>query len=308
MKTKFNYLFGPVPSRRLGRSLGIDVTPLKTCSLDCIFCQCGDTAQHTAERAEFVPFADVCAELDRWLNSGETADYITFAGSGEPTLYSRLGELIAFIKGKTDIPVIVLSNGTLMHRPDVREEAAKAAVVKISLSAWDEESFQKINRPAPGLSFEQTVLGEQAFRNDFSGELWLEVFLMAGINDAPERVKQIAAVAETIHPDKVHLNTAVRPPADASVRSVAEPALRSFCALFNPRAEVIASFEAAPTAEAAHIRGDELAALIRRHPATADQLATICGAGASDVQAALDPLVAEGKLQAEQRNGEIWYK
>ena len=308
MNHPYQYLFGPVPSRRLGRSLGIDVSPEKTCSFDCLFCQCGRTVHRSTARSELVPFGAVCAELDQWLTEDGQADGITFAGSGEPTLYSRLGELIAFIKERTGTPVILLSNGTLMHRPDVREEAAKADVVKISLSAWDEESFQKINRPAPGLSFEQTVLGEQAFRNDFSGELWLEVFLMAGINDAPERVKQIAAVAETIHPEKVHLNTAVRPPADASVRSVDEPALRSFCALFNPRAEVIASFEAAQTAGAAHIRGDELAALIRRHPATADQLAAICGAGARDVQAALEPLVAEGKLLAEQRNGEIWYK
>ena len=162
MSGKYNYLFGPVPSRRLGRSLGIDVTPENTCSFDCIFCQCGRTLHRATARSELVPFPAVCAELERWLAEDGAADVITFAGSGEPTLYSRLGELIDFIKDKTDIPVILLTNGTLLHRPDVRDEAAKADIVKISLSAWDEESFRAVNRPASGISFDQTVRGEQA--------------------------------------------------------------------------------------------------------------------------------------------------
>ena len=187
MSAKYKYLFGPVPSRRLGRSLGIDVTPFKTCSFDCIFCQCGCTTTHAAERGEFVPFDEVCAELEKWLAEDGAADYITFAGSGEPTLYSRLGELIDFIKARTDIPLIVLSNGTLLHQPEVREETAKADIVKVSLSAWDDESFQTINRPAPGLLFETMKTGEQNFRNQFAGELWLEVFLMQGVNAEPEQ-------------------------------------------------------------------------------------------------------------------------
>lgn len=308
MKPKNKYLFGPVPSRRLGRSLGIDVTPLKTCSFDCIFCQCGCTTRHVTERAEFVPFTDVCAELEQWLAEDGQADVITFAGSGEPTLYSRLGELIDFIKARTEIPVIVLSNGTLFQRLDVCDEAAKADIVKTSLSAWDEESFQTINRPALGLSFKTVVAGEHNFRKRFGGELWLEVFLMEGINAAPDQVEQIAAIANGIHPDKIHLNTAVRPPAEADVRPVAKETLESFRDLFEPRADVIASFEAAPPAGGVELNAESLVDLIHRHPATAEQLAAVSGADALAIEEALAPLIESSRLQIEERDGERWYK
>ena len=308
MSAKYKYLFGPVPSRRLGRSLGIDVTPFKTCSFDCIFCQCGCTTTHAAERGEFVPFDEVCAELEKWLAEDGAADYITFAGSGEPTLYSRLGELIDFIKARTDIPLIVLSNGTLLHQPEVREETAKADIVKVSLSAWDDESFQTINRPAPGLLFETMKTGEQNFRNQFAGELWLEVFLMQGVNAEPEQVEQIAAIAETIAPDRIHLNTAVRPPAEAEARPVTKEKLEDFCKLFSPQAEVIASFEIAPAAVSGELSADGLVCLIHRHPATSSQLAALSGADPAAIQTALAPLIEEGRLQIEERDGETYYK
>jgi wyosine [tRNA(Phe)-imidazoG37] synthetase (radical SAM superfamily) len=233
------------------------------------------------------------------------ADVITFAGSGEPTLYSRLGGLIAFIKEKTAIPVIVLSNGTLLHRADVREELLAADVVKVSLSAWDEDSFRQINRPAPGVSFGQLVGGEKALRQEFDGELWLEVFLMEGINAAPEQVQRISAIAETICPDRIHLNTAVRPAADASVRAVSAETLASFCEFFTPRAEVIASFSAPNPGKP--VSSGELAELIRRHPATAEQLAALAGVSAGEIVAALAPLAADGTLRTEERGGELYY-
>ncbi len=308
MSEKYKYLFGPVPSRRLGRSLGIDVTPFKTCSFDCAFCQCGCTTRHVTERAEFVPFDDVCAELELWLAEGGPADYITFAGSGEPTLYNRLGELIDFIKARADIPVIVLSNGTLFHRLDVCEEAVKADIVKMSLSAWDEESFRRINRPAPNLSFEALCTGERNFRQRFNGQLWLEVFLMEGVNAAQNQVEQIAALATEIAADKIHLNTAVRPPAETDVRPVAEEKLHALCGLFTPQAEVIASFEAAPAAIDGNLCKDSLVCLIHRHPATAEQLAAISGANVQAIQAVLAPLIEEGQLQIETRNGDVYYR
>ncbi|MDK2857766.1 MAG: hypothetical protein PWQ29_1729 [Verrucomicrobiota bacterium] len=308
MSASYQYLFGPVPSRRLGRSLGIDVTPFETCSFNCLFCQCGSTTDRMTERKEFVPFDAVCAEIARWLAEDGAADGITFAGSGEPTLYSRLGDLMGFIKSKTAIPVILLSNGTLLHRSDVRTEAAQADIVKISLSAWDEPSFQEINRPAPGLSLEQLLEGEKAFRKEFCGELWLEVFLMKGINASTEQVRQIAAAAAGIHPDKIQLNTAVRPPAEAGIQSVAEEELESLCDLFTPRAEIIASFAAAKPGPGRELDTETLVELIRRHPATAAQLAAVAGVRAAEIAAALAPLVATEKLQTEERSGEIYYK
>jgi len=303
MASSYKYLFGPVPSRRLGRSLGIDVTPFKTCSFDCVFCQCGCTTRLVTERAEFVPFEEVCAELERWLKEDGAADCITFAGSGEPTLYSRLGELIAFIKTRTKIPVIVLSNGTLLHRPDVRAELLKADVVKVSLSAWDDASFQKINRPAPGLTFEQVLSGERDFRSVFRGELWLEVFLIEGINALTEQVLKIAAAAAELRPDKIHLNTAVRPPAEAEARPLTKEKLEALCGFFTPRAEVIASFSA-DAGSAAGLDVEKLVSLICRHPATAAQLAQSFGVEPS----VIIPLLDDPRLQTEVRGGETYYK
>jgi wyosine [tRNA(Phe)-imidazoG37] synthetase (radical SAM superfamily) len=303
MASSYKYLFGPVPSRRLGRSLGIDVTPFKTCSFDCVFCQCGCTTKLVSERAEFVPFEEVCAELERWLKEDGKADCITFAGSGEPTLYSRLGELIDFIKAHTTIPVIVLSNGTLLYRPAVRGELLQADIVKMSLSAWDESSFQKINRPAPGLMFENLLAGGCAFRKEFSGKLWLEVFLMEGINADSGQVCKIAEAAAKIRPDRIHLNTAVRPPAEAGVQPVAKEKLEMLCALFSPCAEVIASFSA-DAGSGGELEVDKVVDLLRRHPATAAQLAQSFGVD----PAVILPLLDDPRLQTEARGGETYYK
>ena len=308
MKSTYKYLFGPVPSRRLGRSLGIDVTPLKTCSFDCLFCQCGQTTDLVTQRGEFVPFDDVCAELDRWIDEDGAADVITFAGSGEPTLYSRLGELIDFIKARTDIPVIVLTNGTLLHQPDVREETAKADIVKVSLSAWDDISYERVNRPAPTLTFASLLEGEQAFRSMFPGQLWLEVFLMAGINDAPEQVQQIAALVTKIAPDKIHLNTAVRPPAEAEVQPVSKETLEAYRPYFTPPAEIIASFEAPLAISSEEMSVDALAELIRRHPATATQLAGLAGTTPKAIEKNLAPLLKKGILHTEKRGKDVYYK
>jgi len=303
MVASYQYLFGPVPSRRLGRSLGIDVTPFNTCSFDCVFCQCGCTTKLVSERGEFVPFEAVCAELERWLKEDGKADCITFAGSGEPMLYSRLGELIDFIKTHTAIPVIVLSNGTLLHQPAVRGELLQADIVKVSLSAWDEASFQTINRPAPGLTFETLLAGECAFRKEFSGKLWLEVFLMEEINADLEQVRKIAAAVAGVRPDKIHLNTAVRPPAEAGVQPVAKEKLETLCGLFSPRAEVIATFSADAGSDG-NLDIEKVVDLVRRHPSTAAQLAQSFGVAT----AAILPLLADPRLQTEARGGETYYK
>lgn len=302
MASSYQYLFGPVPSRRLGRSLGIDVTPFKTCSFDCVFCQCGCTTKLNDQRAEFVPVEEVCTEIMAWLKEDGQADVITFAGSGEPTLYSRLGELIDFIKAHTSIPVMVLSNGTLLHQIAVRDELRRADRVKVSLSAWDEASFQKINRPAPGLSFSQLLAGEREFRKDFSGELWMEVFLMEGINAEKAQVEKIASFIEEIRPDRIHLNTAVRPPAEAGIQPVSKEKLDALCALFRPRAEVIASFAASGTG--GPLQAESVVALLRRHPATAAQLAQNFGVD----PAVILPLLKDSRLTTETIGGETYYK
>jgi len=127
---RYRHLFGPVPSRRLGRSLGVDLTPFKTCTLDCIFCQLGHTTNKTLDRKEYVPVVAVEAELETWIKEGGKADYITLSGSGEPTLHTRFGEVLQFVRDQTAIPTALLSNGTLFWLPEVREAARHADIVK----------------------------------------------------------------------------------------------------------------------------------------------------------------------------------
>ena len=151
--TTYRHVFGPVPSRRFGRSLGVDLTPLKTCSFNCVFCQLGPTPRTTLERREYVPVQSVKNEILRWRDAGGTADYATLSGSGEPTLHSGFGEVLRFLKAELPCSAVLLTNGSLLHLPEVRAAAAEADVAKLSLSAWDDDSFRQINRPHPDLDF-----------------------------------------------------------------------------------------------------------------------------------------------------------
>jgi wyosine [tRNA(Phe)-imidazoG37] synthetase (radical SAM superfamily) len=232
-----HYVFGPVASRRLGRSLGVDLVPFKTCSYDCIYCQLGRTTCKTVERREWVPMDDVLDELKQKLTC--RPDYITLSGSGEPTLHSRLGEVIEHIQAMTDVPVAVLTNGSLLWQKEVREELAVADVVLPSLSAGDAFEFVVLNRPEASLAFEQMVEGLVAFRREFTGQYWLEVFLLGGRAPIEDHVKQIAAWVKRIGPDRVQLNTASRPPAEEFAVAVPQARLTELARLFSPEAEVM---------------------------------------------------------------------
>lgn len=235
----YKYLFGPVPSRRLGRSLGVDLVPLKVCSFNCVFCQAGLTTNGTVERREYVPVADVIDELDAWVKSGGTTDYITFSGSGEPTLHSGIGNVIAAIRERIDSKIAVLTNSSLLHISEVRDAISGADLIKASLSAWDNASFNALNRPYGGIGIVQIIDGLRKLRDEFSGTLWLEVFLVAGINDDEQSVKRIAEIVGSICPDQIHLNTVVRPPAERSAKPVSPKRLFEFTRFFDPPAEAI---------------------------------------------------------------------
>lgn len=306
MSRRYQHLFGPVPSRRFGRSLGVDLTPLKTCTLDCVFCQLGRTSRNTLERGEHVPLEEVKAELLDWHRAGGTADYVTLAGSGEPTLHSGFGEVLRWIKEQIPIPAVLLSNGTLFHLPEVREAARAADIVKLSLSAWDARSFRRVNRPNPDLQFELCVAGMRAFRQVYAGKLWLEVFLIRDLNSDPRAVRQIARLAGTIAPDEIHLNTAVRPTADPGVLPVAREDLEELAALFTPRATIVAGF---PTRHATSIRAsaDAILDMLRRHPCTAQQITDAFATPSSEVAQHIDDLARAGCVQTFRSHGEIYF-
>jgi len=304
----YHYLFGPVPSRRFGRSLGIDLVPDKTCSYDCVFCEVGRTRLSTCERAEYVPAGAVVAEFQQWLASDGSADVITLAGSGEPTLHLHFGDIIDAVKASCDIPVVLLTNGSLFHRPDVRAAAAKADIVKGSLSAWDPASFQRVNRPAPGATLELLVGGLSQFRKEFSGKLWLEVFLLKGINDDPADVAKIAALAERVAPDVIQLNTVVRPPAEDSAQALSRSDLELLAPLFSPPAEIIARILAGASRQSEHtVTARHVLAMLTRRPCTVQDIADAFGLSAEGARELTQALLRGQSVTPVERADGVYF-
>jgi len=304
----FKYVFGPVPSRRLGRSLGVDLIPRKVCTLDCVYCQVGRTTTKTVERVAYVPPDEVLAEIEAKLKSPPLPDVITLAGSGEPTLNAQLGEIIAGIKRMSDVPVVVLTNGTLFWDPAVRAACAQADLVLPSLDAGDEPTFQAINRPAPGLSLERVVQGLEAFRAEFSGEIHLEVFLIEGVNADEAQIEKIRALTERIRPDRIQLNTAVRPTADEGVNALTEERLNALCALLGPKAEVIADFRKVHEQPAFAVKADEVLAMIRRRPVTLDDTAAGLGVHVNEASKYVEELLSKGLIREERRGDKRYFR
>ncbi len=306
MVQSYKHLFGPVPSRRLGRSLGVDLTPFKTCTLDCIFCQLGRTTHKTLDRKEYVSVADVESELDAWIKKGGKADYITLSGSGEPTLHTRFGEILQFAHGRTAIPTVLLSNGTLFTLPEVREAACHADIVKLSLSAWDQASFKHINRPHPDLKFQQIMDGYRAFRDGFKGRLWIEVFLIWGTNSVLQDVKKIAAFVAAVGPDEIHLNTTVRPPAEEFAFAMPRKEMETLTGLFRPAARVIAEFSSDKSAEVV-ANEDTILAMLKRRSCTAQQIAEVFGMHLNEVSKYIGKLSRTGKIRSQDSGREAYY-
>ena len=226
-------VYGPVPSRRLGRSLGVDLVPFKTCTYDCVYCQLGRTTRKTVRRQRWVDPSDVVAQVRARLES--EPDVIALAGSGEPTLHAGIGDVIAGIKRLTDVPVAVITNGSLLSRPTVRRGLAAADIVLPSLDAPDDGLFQLVNRPHEALRFDDVVGGMIAFRNGYRGQMWLEVMLLAAVTGGADVVERLAELAARIAPDRIQLNTAVRPPAESFVAPVADGRFRISPAVHAPR-------------------------------------------------------------------------
>ena len=306
-------VYGPVPSRRLGRSLGVDVVPFKVCDFDCIYCQLGRTTIQTVERKAYVSPEEVLPRIAEKLRAGARPDFITMGGSGEPTLNSALGDIIAGVKKITDVPVAVLTNGALLSDAQVRSACAKADVVLPDLDAGDEETFRVINRPGEGLTLKQIVQGLAEFRKEFSGQIWLEVFLVAGVNDSEAQVKKIARLAERVRPDKIQLNTAVRPPAFDTVSRVTAKRLEELSAFFTPRAEVVADFskavekESVAGAECHRAAEDEVLGMLRRRPCTVTDIAAGLGISEELAAAAIERLAQQGRAQSVMRGSDRYF-
>lgn len=306
LKKRYRYLFGPVPSRRFGRSLGVDLTPFKTCSLNCVFCQLGRTPRTTITRQDYVPVDAVYTEIASWLKTDGKADFITLSGCGEPTLHSAFGDVLQFLKKNTAIRTALLTNGTLLHLPEVNAAASYADVVKVSMSVWNQPSFEWVNRPHPKLRFEGLFTGLTNFREQYQGDLWLEVFLCLGINALPQDVIKIAERMKAICPNRIHLNTVVRPPAEDFAVPVPAAAMEKLTRLFEPVAEVIAEFR---TDRMEHIRINEetIRAMLRRRPCTIEQIAEVFGMHINEVSKYLGKLVRTNQIRTVRRKNAVYY-
>ncbi len=300
------HVFGPVPSRRLGQSLGVDPLPFKTCNWNCVYCQLGRTARLSLERREFVPVEAVLSEVREALAAPppQGIDWITFAGSGEPTLHSGLGRMIRGVRELTSVPIAVITNGSLLHLPEVRAELAPAAAVLPSVDAGNEQCYRAINRAAPALAFQRFVAGLIDFRRGYSGRLLAEVMLVAGVNDADAELRDIAALLERVEPDEVHISTAVRPPAEAWVRPLSEERLARAAELLGPRARLLGlargEFGASGLTEIA----DAVVAVVMRHPMTEEELRAALGRwSAGEIELAAKRLEHDGRLREVRRGG-----
>ena len=302
------HVYGPVPSRRLGRSLGVDLVPFKTCTYDCVYCQLGRTTDLTTARREYVPVEEILAQLEEKLRTGPTPDYVSLAGSGEPTLHARIGELIGRIKSLTRTPVAVLTNGSLLGARDIQDALMEADLVLPSLDAGDAELFRFVNRPHGNLEFNDMVDGLVAFRERFAKPVWLEVVLLAGITGIRSEVEKIAALTRRIRPDRVQLNTVTRPPCEEFAYPLPPESMASFARLFGRGAGVVSGRRPRRSPAPGVVTDGDILALLTRRPCTARGISEGLGLHIGEVTKRLDILVDRGEVAPVRKAGAVFFE
>jgi wyosine [tRNA(Phe)-imidazoG37] synthetase (radical SAM superfamily) len=303
-------VYGPVPSRRLGQSLGIDPIPLKTCNYNCVYCQLGRTRPVTNRRKDFFPPEEILSEVRQALKTrgSEEIDYLTFVGQGEPTLCASLGWLIRRVKEISPIPVAVITNGALLHREDVREELLAADMVMPTLDAADDAAFRKVNRPWPRFRIAGIIEGMRAFRKAFQGRLWIEVMLVKGVNDGEQALLAIRDALRAIGPDQVQINVPIRPPAEAWVEIPDQEALMRAVAILGEAAEVIEPYEGSFDLSGSDTIVEAVLTIIRRHPMREVRLIeTLSRYAPEDVRSTLAELERSGQARRRTYRGQAFW-
>ncbi len=303
------YIFGPVASRRLGRSLGIDLVPYKTCSFDCLYCELGTTTHLSLERKMYSAPQEIIDEVKGYLKKPALQpDYITLGGSGEPTLHEHLGAIIAEIKKLTSIPVAVLTNSSLLYRDDVKEALLRADVILPSLDTVSPFLFSFLNRPHPALDVKKIIQGLIDFRKLFTGQTWLEILFCRGVNDSEEEVMRLQEVIREINPDKIQLNTLDRPPAEDSVFPVGREELERIKRFFGAKAEIITG--SLPEDAQGNIadRKKRVYNLVKRRPCTFDEISLTLGIPKMALMDLIEVLKNEGKVNQRLHNNQVYYQ
>lgn len=307
---KYNYLFGPVPSRRLGISLGVDLVPPKTCSLNCIYCECGKTTLLTKERKEYVPTDTVLAELNAFLATQPTLDYITFSGSGEPTLHSGIGQITAFLKENyPDYKIALLTNSTLFYQQELIEEVKPVDLILPSLDAASDLIFRKLNRPLHELKIDQIIDGLIQLRKEFTGQMWLEVFIIHGLNDTDDEIALLNSAIHKINPDRVQLNTLDRPGTVAWVKPVSKSVLEEIAKKIDHQTEIIANFR--QRGQIASYNTDVESSILQtlqRRPCTVDDLSATLGLHPNEINKYIETLLNQNLIRSEVLERGVFFR
>jgi wyosine [tRNA(Phe)-imidazoG37] synthetase (radical SAM superfamily) len=305
----YRHLYGPVPSRRLGRSLGIDLVPHKVCTYNCIYCQVGRTTKETVDRKEYIPKEEVLEEVRSFLSKGgPPIDHLSLSGSGEPTLHSQIRSIIEGIKGLSKTPVAVLTNGSLLYEKGVREDLLPADVVLPSLDAVSQEVFRKINRPPDSFSVDSVIEGIVEFRRIYQGKIWLEILFCRGVNDGQDELRRMKKAIDQIRPDRIHLNTVVRPPAENWARPLSDKELEEIRAFFGDRASIITEFDRHLIPASEGDRREEILKILRRRPLSNVDLSKGMGISPEELEGEIRPLVEEGKLRVRVFGDLVYYE
>ena len=305
----YRYLYGPVPSRRLGRSLGIDLVPHKICTYDCIYCQIGKTTDKTLVRKEYVPVKEILEEVRRFLKEETSSiDHLSLSGSGEPTLHSQIRSVIEGIKTITSVPVAVITNGSLLYEEEVRQDLLHADIVLPSLDAVSSEVFMRINRPRPGFSIEKVIEGLVEFRKVYKGQIWLEILFCQGVNDSKEELLRMKKAVDRIQPDRIHLNTVVRPPSEKWAAPLSQKEMEEIQVYFGEKASIITEFDRHPSSISGRDIQEEILEILKRRPLSLSDLSKGMGIPQNELDEYIKPLAQEGKIQTRIFGGSIYYE
>jgi len=306
----FKYLFGPVPSRRLGISLGVDFIPYKTCSLDCIYCESGPTTDLTIERKEFYSAHLVIEELDSYLKTAPKLDYVTFSGAGEPTLFSKIGEVIAFLKREYPMyKIALITNATAFTTKELFDEVMSTDLIVPSIDAADQSTFQKINRPEASLNIIEILQHFYEFSKIYKGEIWLEVFIVKGVNDSFETLKEIKKWIEKIDPAKIQINSLDRPGAVAGLKKADIDTLLKVKTFFGKKSEIVVRRNSRSELNTLSQTSEEsILKNIKIRPMTLNDLISVTGVSKSDLLEIISVMESEGLISTNMIGENLFYK
>jgi wyosine [tRNA(Phe)-imidazoG37] synthetase (radical SAM superfamily) len=302
------FLFGPVFSRRLGLSLGIDLLPPKICTFDCIYCEIGRTTLRTAKRKEYVPTFEVLKEAENYLQSeAAKIDYVTVTASGEPTLHSKIGDIVSRLKDISPKPVAVITNSSLLYLPEVRRALLEADVILPSLDAVRPDTFRRINRPIRSVRIEQIIGGLKDLRQEYTGQIWLEILFVQGVNDRLEEVEELRKVLKAIQPDRIQLNTVDRPPAEDYASPLSSAQLETIREVLGERVEVIVDFKRRIQQGFRPLVENEILAMLARRPCTVEDISGLLNVPQDEISAVMESLIKKHRAQCKAYDQRVFY-